>query len=124
MKKTELLKQHAPGYVLFALLILFVGSFAIQNHILGSTLASAFMPVKADSNSRFSVDDTQQISVKEVRESQPEYFDLVETIRQNPQKIPALPPSKIDLESIILHLLGNQAAGGDGARCVGHPQSG
>ncbi len=102
MSNTEYLKKHAPGYTLLAVLILFVGSFAVQSHLLGGTLASAFAPVNTDARAVGAADEVAKITAAEVRKAQSEYFELVETIRENPQKIAPLPPSKIDLETLWL----------------------
>lgn len=102
MNNTEYLKKQAPGYILLAVLILLVGSFAVQSHQLGSTLASAFAPVSADSKTVGAADDITKVTAAEVRNAQSEYFELVEAIRENPQKISPLPPSKIDIETLWL----------------------
>lgn len=102
MRKTELMKKHAPGYILFALLILFVGSFAIHEDMLGGTVATALIPALDGSNSAIAAKDIEKITADDVRESESSYTDLVETIRENPQRIRPLPPNKIDLETLWL----------------------
>lgn len=102
MKIIEFSKKHAPGYVLVALLSLFVCSFAIQQSNLGATLASAFIPVEAEDRPSFAPRNDETIGANEVRSAQPTYAELVRTIRDYPQRIPALPTSEIDLETLWL----------------------
>ena len=83
-----------PGYVLFAMLVLFMGTFAIHENILGKTLTSAFVLVRSD--------ETPLITLEEVEESQTKFEDLVEMIRENPEKVKPLPASQIDTETLWL----------------------
>jgi hypothetical protein len=87
-------RKYLPGYILFALLILFLGSFALHERILGKTITTALVLVSNDENPR--------ITLKEVEDAQSSYEELVETIRQNPQKIKPLRPSRIDSETLWL----------------------
>lgn len=87
-------RKYLPGYILFALLILFIGSFALHERILGNTLTTALVLV--------SNDDIPRITLQEVEEAQSSYEELVEIIRQNPQKIRPLRPSRIDAETLWL----------------------
>ena len=102
MRKIELKKKHVPGVTLFALLLLFVGSFVIHEDMLGGTIASALIMAEAADNPVASAQDYAEITAKDVRESEPRYDELVEAIRKNPQRIRPLPPSKIDLETLWL----------------------
>ncbi len=90
-------KKHLPGYLLVAMLLLFVGSFAIHGSLKGQTLSSAFIPVAEETGPK--------ITLKEIEESEVrnfEYEDLYYSIRNDPQKIRPLPPDRIDVETLWL----------------------
>jgi hypothetical protein len=88
-------KNYLPGYILFALLILFFGSFALHENILGKTLTTALVLVEKG-------DDTPVITLKEVEQAQSEFEVLVDLIRKNPEKIKPLPADRIDGETLWL----------------------
>lgn len=87
-------QKHLPGYLLVALLLLFVGSFAIHGNILGKTLSSAFIPTTDKSEPKITLSDIEETDVR--------FEELVEAIRTNPQKIAPLPPDQIDTETLWL----------------------
>lgn len=88
------MSKHLPGYLLSAVLLLFVGSFAVHGNILGKTLTSALIPIQSDR--------TPKITAEEIEASQTRYEDLVETIHRNPHRIQPLAPTKIDTETLWL----------------------
>lgn len=90
----HMISKQLPGLVLFALLLVFIGSFVVHRNQLGQTLASAIIPVP--------VEKSQQITAEEVEQSRNPYHDLVEAIRTNPSRLAPLPASKIDSETLWL----------------------
>jgi hypothetical protein len=88
-------KKHLPGYLLAAMLLLFIGPFAIQSSTSsGKALSNAFMPP---------VDEAApKITLEELKESELRFEDLVDAIRHNPQKISPLPLDRIDTETLWL----------------------
>lgn len=87
-------KTHLPGYLLFAVLLLFVGSFAFHGNLLGKTLSSAFVPV--------SEQDDPQITLRDIEATGASFEEFVALIQENPQKIKPLPPEEIDSETLWL----------------------
>ena len=87
-------KTHLPGYLLFTVLLLFVGSFAFHGNLLGKTLSSAFVPV--------SEQDEPQITLRDIEATGASFEEFVALIQENPQKIKPLPPEEIDSETLWL----------------------
>ncbi len=101
MRKTESSKQLAPWYILLALLAIFACSLGLQRSTPGA-LTSALFPLKSGETQPFAAHKAESIGIEEVRASQSTYAELVETIRRDPQRIPALPPTLIDPETLWL----------------------
>lgn len=87
-------KTHLPGYLLVALLLLFIGSFALHDNLLGKTLSSSFVPVKGTADPKITLHDIRTTDVK--------FEEFVATIRDNPQKIKPLAADEIDSETLWL----------------------
>lgn len=87
-------KTHLPGVLLVALLLLFVGSFAIHGNLLGKTLTSAFIPVSTPAD--------PTITLRDIEATDAAFEAFVATIQANPQKIEPLPPEMIDSETLWL----------------------
>lgn len=84
--------SHVPAFILFGLLVVFGGSSLWRGDVLQRTITTAFILSS----------ETHTISAKEVEASQMKYDHLVETLRKNPQKLPPLPASTIDSETLWL----------------------
>lgn len=90
-------KRHLPGVILFGLLLLFTGTFALHDSLLGKTLSGAVITSPRDA-ARAEADSLARVAADSSREVQ----RLMAQIRENPQRIPTLPPQKIDSETLWL----------------------
>lgn len=88
-------KKHLPGFLLVALLLLFIGSFALHGNLLGKTLSSAFIPVQEKPQE-------PRITLRDVQAADAHFKEFVAAVHENPQKIKPLPPEEIDSETLWL----------------------
>lgn len=89
------------SYVLLALLLLFTGSIALQGNPLSKSLSATLV---ADDGKAERPIDTHELaaSVQERTDSVRAMDALMSTILANPRRVPALPPEKIDTETLWL----------------------
>ena len=88
-------KKYLPGYLLSAMLLLFIGLGLVHSSpSSGKALSSAFLNVTENAD--------PIITLEDIEESESRFEALVHAIRTDPYKIRPLPPDRIDTETLWL----------------------
>ena len=94
-------KAHLPGVIAAAFLVLFAGTFAVSENLLGKTLSSALVQgsdAAHEDSMRAAVDSAAIVR----SDSSKQILRLMAKIRESPRKVAPLPPDRIDRETLWL----------------------
>lgn len=83
-------REHSTGVVVFALLLMLIGTLGVNDRLLGRAASTALVP------STTAAPDVPHV------ESASDAENMIQEVLQNPQKVRPLPPELIDSETLWL----------------------